>query len=204
MITFVTQIKHAKIAIIRVMRDRIKQVMNCEGMTQSQFADFIEVNRPTLSHILAGRNNPSLEVVMKIHQKFPRINISWLLYGIGSYESDVVPNCSDASSANNQVPEIGIDNSNLKSASSSGSSSTVLDEQPKSRFFQGELFAENAVFTAENTGTSKNRKEMPLQATSKAPYLSDSQIEYAKKSLQRKIVEIKIFYDDGTYETFKQ
>jgi hypothetical protein len=45
---------------------------------------------------------------------------------------------------------------------------------------------------------------MPLQTPPKAPYFSDSQIEYAKKSMQRKIVEIKIFYDDGTYETFKQ
>ena len=54
------------------MRERIKEIMEREGMGQSQFADFIGVNRPTLSHILAGRNNPSMEVVMKIHQKFKK------------------------------------------------------------------------------------------------------------------------------------
>ena len=72
------------------MRERIKQIIEREGMSQSQFADFIGVNRPTLSHVIAGRNNPSMEIVLKIHQKFPKINILWLLDGIGSYERDAV------------------------------------------------------------------------------------------------------------------
>lgn len=185
------------------MRDRIKQVIEREGMTQSQFADFIEVNRPTLSHILAGRNNPSMEVVMKIHQKFPKINILWLLDGMGSYEGDAVADYPKGVLTEDRVADLGADVSceqpylQSEQAASSG-------EQPKSRFYQGELFAENPIFVPESTGAAKNRKEMPLQTPPKAPYLSDSQIEYAKKSLQRKIVEIKIFYDDGTYETFKQ
>ena len=68
------------------MRERIKEIIEREGMSQSQFADFIGVNRPTMSHVIAGRNNPSIEIVMKIHQKFPKINMLWLLDGIGSYE----------------------------------------------------------------------------------------------------------------------
>ena len=178
------------------MRERIKEIIEREGMGQSQFADFIGVNRPTLSHILAGRNNPSMEVVMKIHQKFPKINVLWLLDGIGSYEGDAVADYTgDELLENSIIPDTDL--------------SSVRDEQEttagngQSRFYQGDLFAENPIFTAESTGAAKNRKEMPLQTPPKAPYLSDTQIEYAKKSLQRKIVEIKIFYDDGTYETFK-
>ena len=186
------------------MRERIKQVIEREGMSQSQFADFIEVNRPTLSHILAGRNNPSLEVVMKIHQKFPKISFSWLLDGVGPYELNDIPDHSGTSPVEEQLPEVDTAEPYLQAELSSASSSASFGEQPKSRFYQGELFAENAIFAAESIGTQKNRKEMPLQTTQKAPYLSDSQIEYAKKSLQRKIIEIKIFYDDGTYETFKQ
>ena len=186
------------------MRERIKQVIDREGMSQSQFADFIEVNRPTLSHILAGRNNPSLEVISKIHQKFPKISLSWLLDGIGSYEVNDTTDHPDSSLADEQLPGADTDNSHMQTESTFIPSSAILGEQLKSRFYQGELFAENAIFATESTGVSKNRKEMPLQTAQKAPYLSDSQIEYAKKSLQRKIVEIKIFYDDGTYETFKQ
>ena len=184
------------------MRERIKQIIERERMSQSQFADFIEVNRPTLSHILAGRNNPSMEVVMKIHQKFPRINILWLLDGVGSYEGDAVADYPSGSliEDRNANGEVSVD-AEVRPGESA-SSSSVIDDSTASRFYQGELFAENVVFAAESAGASKNRKEMPLQTPPKAPYLSDTQIEYAKKCLQRKIVEIKIFYNDGTYETF--
>ena len=186
------------------MRERIKQVIDREGMSQSQFADFIEVNRPTLSHILAGRNNPSLEVVMKIHQKFPKISTSWLLDGTGSYDADGATQDASDALAPEAMTDVATDELYLQPDASLSSIAGMSDDQPKSRFYQGELFAENGVFVPESTGASKNRKEMPLQSAPKAPYLSDSQIEYAKKSLKRKIVEIKIFYDDGTYETFKQ
>lgn len=196
------------------MRERIKKIMEREGMAQSQFADFIGVNRPTLSHILLGRNNPSMEVVMKIHQKFPKINVLWLLDGTGSYEGDAVADYPAGSLLEDRhvdEPAVSSHYTSLSSASSvvqeQSHSAAIMpsdtERQPQSRFYQGELFAENVVFTAEGTGATKNRKEMPLQASQRAPYLSDSQIEYARKSLQRKIVEIKVFYDDGTYETFK-
>lgn len=188
------------------MRERIKLIIEREGMSQSQFADFIEVNRPTLSHILAGRNNPSMEVVMKIHQKFPKINVLWLLDGIGSYEGDAVADYPNVLLVEDKVAtgsssDILADTPHVQ-PELQATSSSVMEEHVSSRFYQGELFAENAIFTTETTSGAKNRKEMPLQPPTKAPYLSDSQIEYAKKCLQRKIVEIKIFYDDGTYETF--
>ena len=183
------------------MRERIKEIIEREGMGKSQFADYIGVNRPTLSHILAGRNNPSMEVVMKIHQKFPKINILWLLDGMGSYEGDAVADYPSGTLMEDRTADAAAP---LSSAyMQSAPSSPVADGQPQSRFYQGELFAENPVFAAESTGAAKNRKEMPLQTPQKAPYLSDTQIEYARKSLQRKIVEIKIFFDDGTYETFR-
>ena len=183
------------------MRERIKEIIEREGMGQSQFADFIGVNRPTLSHILAGRNNPSMEVVMKIHQKFKKISLLWLLDGIGTYESNVVADYPN--SALNEETSTAMDEMVLYERTGQAQTSSSVDEQTKTRFYQGELFAENPVFAPESTSVAKNRKEMPLQAPPKAPYLSDTQIEYARKSLQRKIVEIKIFFDDGTYETFK-
>ena len=175
------------------MRERIKEIIERENMGQSQFADFIGMNRPTLSHILAGRNNPSLEVIIKIRQKFPHINFDWLIDGKGPY-----------SDSERSVQDGNVDVATLYGSDEHPVPSSATDEGlSSSRFYQGELFAENAVFAAESAGASKNRKEIPLQTPSKAPYLSDTQLEYAKKSLQRKIVEIKIFYDDGTYETFK-
>ena len=140
---------------------------------------------------------------MKIHQKFPKINILWLLDGIGSYESDAVADYPAGTLLEDQMANISSESFTAPSGYDEQATPAASGSQPQSRFYQGELFAENAVFAAESAGAPKNRKEMPLQTPPKAPYLSDSQIEYARKSLQRKIVEIKVFYDDGTYETFK-
>ena len=196
------------------MRERIKQIIEREGMSQSQFADFIGVNRPTLSHVIAGRNNPSMEIVMKIHQKFPNINILWLLDGIGSYEDDAVTEYTPGLDAAEDLhagdtptpPQWNTDGNNGETHATLASPSAMpaTEDDTSMRFYQGELFAENPIFAAESTVAAKKRKETPLQTPPKAPYMSDTQTDYARKFLQRKIVEIKIFYDDGTYETFKQ
>ena len=121
------------------MRERIKLIIEREGMSQSQFADFIEVNRPTLSHILAGRNNPSMEVVMKIHQKFPKINVLWLLDGIGSYESNVIADYPNGSLVDNKSvigssSDIIADTPHVQSELPGTSSSVTTEEHVPSRF----------------------------------------------------------------------
>ena len=185
------------------MRERIKQIIEREGMSQSQFADYIGVNRPTLSHVLAGRNNPSLDIMMSIHRKFPKINVHWLFDGIGTYEDDA-SSLQDSSRENNTAGINAYQEQHTKADYTAASSSaTPIEEQIKSRFYQGELFAENPIFAPESTGDAKKRKEIPLQTPQKATYITDTQIDYTQKKLSRKIVEIKVFYDDGTYETFK-
>ncbi len=65
------------------MKDRIIQLLNIEGLSASKFADIIGVQRSSMSHILSGRNNPSLDFIQKIMHAFPRINGDWLLSGDG-------------------------------------------------------------------------------------------------------------------------
>ncbi|MDR0437703.1 MAG: helix-turn-helix domain-containing protein [Bacteroidales bacterium] len=50
-------------------------------MTPTQFADAIGIQRSSMSHILARRNNPSLDFVVKTLNRFPEINAEWLLTG---------------------------------------------------------------------------------------------------------------------------
>ncbi len=50
-------------------------------LTASQFAEKIDIQRSSLSHILSERNKPSLDFILKIHHTFPNINLYWLLYG---------------------------------------------------------------------------------------------------------------------------
>ncbi|NVO33060.1 helix-turn-helix domain-containing protein, partial [Hymenobacter lapidiphilus] len=65
------------------MLDRIQELLRVRELSSSQFADAIGVSRPVVSHILSGRNKPSLEVVQKVIAAFPDLSLSWLLNGAG-------------------------------------------------------------------------------------------------------------------------
>ncbi|MDG1902686.1 MAG: helix-turn-helix transcriptional regulator [Bacteroidales bacterium] len=65
------------------MIDRIKTLMKFENLSSSQFADEINIQRSSLSHVLSGRNKPSLDFVMKIKQCFNNVRLDWILLGEG-------------------------------------------------------------------------------------------------------------------------
>ena len=115
-------------------------------MTAAQFAEKIGISPSSLSHILSGRNNPSLEVVMKIHKACDYISLDWLLYGEGQMETDV-----DSDNNIHYTPS---------------------------------LFDENSLFTPERPASPRE------------------EIKYVEIPA-KKITEIRIFFDNGTYETFK-
>ena len=63
--------------------------MEKEGLTPSRFAETIGIQRSAMSHIISGRNNPSLDVLMKILTKYDYLNTDWLMFGKGSmYKAD--------------------------------------------------------------------------------------------------------------------
>lgn len=64
---------------------RLKEVCAYYNLTASNFADAIEVQRSSLSHIFSGRNKPSLDFVLKVVSKFPEVDMYWLLNGKGSF-----------------------------------------------------------------------------------------------------------------------
>ena len=66
---------------IDIMKERIIQIMEREGMTPARFADSIGVQRSIMSHILSGRNNPSLDVLLKIISRFDYLSTDWVLFG---------------------------------------------------------------------------------------------------------------------------
>ena len=69
---------------------RIKKVMDFNDLTASLFADRIGVQRSSISHILSGRNKPSLDFVLKITSEFKDVDIHWLLNGKGSFPKNEV------------------------------------------------------------------------------------------------------------------
>ena len=65
------------------MYQRLKNWMEMEGLKSSVLADTIGVNRATISHILSGRNKPSIDFLEKLLHTYPDINANWLITGIG-------------------------------------------------------------------------------------------------------------------------
>ena len=65
------------------MRDRILKIMEREGLTPSKFAESIGIQRSAMSHIISGRNNPSLDVLLKILERLTYVDSDWLLFGKG-------------------------------------------------------------------------------------------------------------------------
>ena len=65
------------------MYSRLKKWMESEGLKSSELADNIGVNRATISHILSGRNKPSIDFLQKLLNTYPDLNSNWLITGIG-------------------------------------------------------------------------------------------------------------------------
>ena len=150
------------------MKDRITKIMQKEEMSAVQFAEKIEISPSSLSHILNGRNKPSLEVVMKIHKACTYVNLLWLLYGEGEMENQ----------ENAPVPE------------DSAISGMMM-------------YGESPIFASNGTEDGENRKEMQLKSPVFTPKeIVREEVKYVEKPA-RKITEIRIFFDNGTYETFR-
>lgn len=64
---------------------RLEKVINYYGLTAAAFADKVDVQRSSISHLLSGRNKPSLEFVLKVVTQFPDVNLYWLLNGKGTF-----------------------------------------------------------------------------------------------------------------------
>lgn len=93
------------------MKDRIQAFLQNENKSYAQFAEEIGVQPSGISHILSGRNNPSLDFVIKMLHKYPSLSAEWLIFGRGSmYKYASQPTLFDTemaqgSSYREKVPE---------------------------------------------------------------------------------------------------
>lgn len=70
--------------------ERIRKVINDSELSSAAFADKIGVQRSSISHILSGRNKPSLDFVLKVLHAFPTLHSDWLLLGKEAAQTKIV------------------------------------------------------------------------------------------------------------------
>ena len=146
------------------MKDRISALMKYMGMSQKNFAAEICISEGALSSIFSGRTKPTLNTVNNIHERFPEVNMGWLMDGKG--EMFTIPP------------------STTLQADSSEDGTSVVHQSSGIPIQSGFL------------GAQTGSVQMPLQTPVSIP-----EGKNLDKPLRR-IAEIRVFYDDGTFETF--
>lgn len=66
-------------------KQRLEDILAYYELNASAFADAIGVQRSSISHLLSGRNKPSLDFVLKVVREYPEVNLYWLLNGKGDF-----------------------------------------------------------------------------------------------------------------------
>lgn len=145
------------------MKDRIKQIMEAQRLTQQEFANTLELSPATLSSIFNGRTNPTLNIVDAIKKKFPAISTDWLMFGSGSMYGD---HFGDIAQGYDSAPDGGEQVIDFGDAPQTAPTPSAVNRAPQ----QG---------------------QQPTAVVMKNIYKA-----------QRNITEIRIFYDDQTWETF--
>ncbi len=175
------------------LNERISKVIEYSNLTPSEFADEIDVQRSSISHITSGRNKPSLEFIIKIKSRFPELLWDWLITGEGEMLKSELPET--------EVP--------VKPMEEEKVQTTPLPD----------LFT--MMNDDDEFGTDETETELPrtgpgesfIPPQSKAPeQISDSQrLGNSKDQIlgqitgnqNNKIKRIVLFYENGKFESFE-
>lgn len=178
------------------MKDRIWAIMKSKGMTQVEFAEKTGISQSSLSGVFKGRTNPSNSQIMALHAAFPEISIAWLMFG----EGDMVDVRSGQSAAVDGGAEV--DSVNTRSMEPLPPVTSSATGEAMASMFSDEDFAPAAA--------APRQAERPVHAAvlPPRPVAVTPQTASVVKNVNivdkpaRRIKEIRVFFDDGTYEAF--
>lgn len=69
-------------------QQRLRQIMESQGLNAKDFAEQVGISPATMSNILGGRNNPSLDVFQKVLRRFRNVSSDWLILGVGTMSGE--------------------------------------------------------------------------------------------------------------------
>lgn len=151
-------------------------------MTQNVFAQFVEMSPASLSSIYTGRTQPTLNTVMAIKKKIPNINTDWLLSGKGEMYASSSDRQADPAEGKKTI-ETGLFDETFATPPSSSpmlSFATSSTDRPK-----------EPVQEMQHSNSVRNTRQISVPEA----------VKIADKP-QRRVVEIRVFYDDQTWESF--
>lgn len=159
-------------------KERIELIMKSYNLTPSQFADRAGIQRASVSHILSGRNKASLEVLLKIYDSFPGLDMAWLMTGKGNAPVSIAEEPVVEEKLQLTIPEL------------------FQPRQPEPAGAKGTSESE-----PEQLHKGTVARSIPAERSSRRTSATRSASQVNASPAVRKIKEIRVFYTDGTYET---
>lgn len=174
------------------LNERISKIIEYSGLTSSEFADSIEVQRSSISHITTGRNKPSLDFLIKVKEKFPEIEWEWLITGRGEMKKEI------------EIPE---EKEKAKPTALPDLFSLIEDED-----FGKDLPNEKKSEINEDDKKIETPRELNIAEPPKIKNIDDSQtlgsqekhiINEISDNQKDKVKRIVLFYESGKFESFE-
>ncbi len=185
--TFVfTCVKYIFLHLYMDLNSRVQKIINYSELSSSEFADEIGVQRSNISHVLSGRNKPSLDFLMKIKDRFPEIQWEWLIEGKGSMVFAENEAASTPSSYSLEESKINDDEPIITGLFSIPSQE---DENTKQEEVKSEISEPIQYNIVENTPEISENKNT-----------SEAETPSEKSNNIKKIV---FFYENGKFEVFE-
>ena len=182
-----------------LMHVRIKKVMDHYGFQQQAFATKLGVSPATISSIYNGRTKPTNNHVQAIHREFPEINTNWLLFG----EGDMILHSVDQPS----IAGSGSIEQNVVSADKETASTFPPSTSEIPMFFSEDMVQAASPVPNVQPVHAAPQRAMPAQGAPQRPAVGRASAAYQINANQfdkepRRVKEIRVFYDDGTFEVF--
>lgn len=165
--------------------------MRREGLTAVKFAEIMEVQPSSISHLLSGRNKPNFEFISRILLRFPELNPEWIINGQGEiYKSKTTEHPQEVTNEN-----------------SGGITNVTHQVRPESSAISGEeqvldLFNSNSESSVNIEDTTKVTDVNTAQKSIEEPKAESDDREPSKKEPSKNIARVILFFEDGSFEEY--
>ncbi|MCY0978535.1 helix-turn-helix transcriptional regulator [Chryseobacterium wangxinyae] len=175
------------------LNERISKVIEYSQLSSSEFADEIDVQRSSISHITSGRNKPSLEFIIKIKSRFPEILWDWLVNGEGEMLKSDLPETDTINAEENSEEKT--------KPTSLPDLFTMMNDDGD--FGSDEKNIEEIPVLRESVISNQSKAEEKISDSQRLAKSNEEIISQVIENQTNKIKRIVLFYENGKFESFE-
>ena len=168
---------------------RIEKIIDWTAMSHAEFAEKIDVQRSSISHILSGRNKPSLDFLMKLKEVFPLISWEWIIEGKGEMlTSEEIENRKKNTEATTiPLPDL--------------FSFVSHDKDQDSENITGKEMSLTEIHDGATIPSVKPKKNIALNSITEEPTSMHDE-NMTNKFPKKRVKKVILLYEDGTFENY--